>query len=291
MKHINNTGDQDWKKEQEDFFRQVKTPFEDDSTAIWEKLSTQIDEQDAAKHQPTAQETKVVSIFRLRNIAAAACVLLLAGIGFMKFYTVDIITTNGQQLAHTLPDGSVVQLNAQSNLNYAPYWWTFDRSIKFEGEAFFKVEKGQKFRVISSLGSTQVLGTQFNILARGETYKVYCTEGKVEVRASGGKQILKPNQLAVLENKGLKRENDVPENKAIAWTQQKFNFMGSNITFKDIIEELERQYDVELQYDPALVNTSRGGAFDKPATIEECLDKLDIQFTKIQEGKYKLSVE
>ena len=80
----------------------------------------------------------------------------------------------------TLPDNSIVTLRGGSELSYAPYWWFADRSLQFEGEAFFDVEKGSSFTVQSDNGVTQVLGTSFSIYANDENYEVFCKTGKVK---------------------------------------------------------------------------------------------------------------
>jgi len=62
----------------------------------------------------------------------------------MRFYTQTITVPKGHHLVAQLPDGSTVDLNADTKLSYHPYWWRFARTVNFEGEGFFKVKKGKK---------------------------------------------------------------------------------------------------------------------------------------------------
>ena len=143
------------------------------NSSVWEEL-------DALAIQHPVE--KVRYDFRIIQWSIAAVFVLFLGIsGFFRFYSKTITTQAGSHLAMSLPDGSKVNLNAQSTLTYHPYWWRFERKVTFEGEGFFEVEKGKRFSVISKLGTTQVLGTTFNIFSRNDVYRVTCISGSVKV--------------------------------------------------------------------------------------------------------------
>ena len=61
----------------------------------------------------------------------------------------------------TMPDKSVITLNADSRLSFVEGNWMNNRSVSLEGEAFFDVKKGTKFEVNSEVGKVTVLGYQF----------------------------------------------------------------------------------------------------------------------------------
>ncbi|MBN2775257.1 MAG: FecR domain-containing protein, partial [Prolixibacteraceae bacterium] len=145
-----------------------------------------------------AKVDKKVRKLGIRQLSIAASIAILIGIGsFMRFYRVDYSTIAGEQLTVNLPDGSVVDLNGQSSVKYNPYWWKVNRTVKFEGEGYFEVEKGKYFSVVSNNGITTVLGTSFNIYSRDENYEVNCLTGKVQVEVLNGlKEIIYPNQQA-----------------------------------------------------------------------------------------------
>ena len=73
-----------------------------------------------------------------------------------------------------------MMLNAASRLQYHPYWWRFERQVKLEGEVFL-VKPGTLFKVVSEKGTTEVLGTEFNIYSREKNYSVFCQSGTVKV--------------------------------------------------------------------------------------------------------------
>jgi ferric-dicitrate binding protein FerR (iron transport regulator) len=57
-------------------------------------------------------------------------------------------------------------LNAASKLSFNEKKWADQRALTLEGEAFFKVQKGQTFSVNTTAGVITVLGTQFNVKER-----------------------------------------------------------------------------------------------------------------------------
>ena len=166
----------------------------------------------------------------------------------MRFYSQTINCPAGEHVFATLPDGSLVKMNANSNIKYYPLWWTFSRTVNFNGEALFKVKKGEKFEVISKNAKTIVLGTEFNIFSRNSDYQVSCLSGKVKVIASTTKDkvILVKNQKAELKTNGsiiLHKNEKVKEN--ISWVNNKFFFTSTPIN--KVFNEIERQYGISIK--------------------------------------------
>jgi len=170
----------------------------------WEKSKDQLwEEMEGKLESYPLRPTKLIYL-QLKRLAVAAVLLILAGIpSIMLLYTKTIDNSTGKQLSIILPDDSKVTINTQSSLSYKPLIWNISRTVKFEGEAFFNVQKGKKFEVVSKKGQTVVLGTQFDIYSRNNEYNVTCVSGKVKVIGSahqssviiiaGQKAILKPD--------------------------------------------------------------------------------------------------
>lgn len=119
----------------------------------------------------------------------------------------SIVTQAAEQRQITLPDGSQVHLNYQSNLRYqtADYGQT-ERRVYLEGEAFFEVLRDEKrpFIVETQKLTTRVLGTSFNINTQDNQYAVTVASGRVEVqstRSEGNEKVsLTANQQATLDS-------------------------------------------------------------------------------------------
>ena len=227
--------------------------------------------------------------------SAAAVVLLLLGLSlFMKFYTQTVFSKPGEHITHLLPDGSVVELNADTKLEYHPYWWSISRTAELEGEAFFEAEHGSKFTVYSKNGTTEVIGTEFNIFASGNNYDVFCKSGKVKVKSTETdiKFIIKAGQAAHIDNTRKEgKKFDANAEDIVYWKENKFNF--KNETLKNVFEELEKQYGVSIKYDPEIeINSTYTGYFKKAEKVEQSLNLIcksfNFTFVKVKEKQYKV---
>jgi len=209
----------------------------------------------------------VKSIFHNRRsilalLAAASVILILVftmGITFNK----QVNTSIAQQTTESLPDGSNIVIGADSKVSYSPKKWKDTRDVKLEGTAFFKVQKGKTFTVKTELGSVTVLGTSFNVTARKSTFEVICKTGKVSVKAASKNSdevILLPGDKVVLNNEALVfTSSKVNQKKEILWLDGVFTFEKN--TLAEVVEELERQFDVDVTVSEELLSTSYTGFF------------------------------
>ncbi|HSH19809.1 MAG TPA: FecR family protein [Draconibacterium sp.] len=283
MEQINNI--EQISTETERLFSGAKVEWSKSKELIWENNFDEL-----------FQETKVKKVNFNKHIiklSIAASFLLLIGIGsFGWFYSKTIVSPRGTHLTASLPDGSTVELNAESSLKYYPYRWAVDRNVKFEGEGFFEVQKGKKFTVESQFGETSVLGTSFNIYSRDETYRVLCLTGKVGVEASSKESvILNPNQEVIIKSGKVFKQNDniIPENT----TSWRFNqFLYTAAPFKEVIKEIERQYGISISSKENL-NDLISCNFQKGPNVEEILSvvckPLGYNFTKASEKQYLIT--
>ncbi|WP_321996920.1 FecR domain-containing protein [Draconibacterium orientale] len=271
---------------EKDFFGRGKINWEKSEADVWNELQVKMDKNPAKE-------------VHLRNSwvqwAAAAVVLLILGFGaVISSWQKTIECRPGEHLVAALPDGSSVDLNAASKLVYNPLKWKWERKLKFEGEGFFNVEKGSTFIVESNNGTTQVLGTSFNIYAREENYRVTCLTGKVQVTSPGNeKVILLPQNHVELEAGKLVVTKLFESEKAISWKQNYFYFAGRPL--KEVIDEIERQYAVTIKLDPELNNRNFGSNFSKQHSVEDVLDfvckPMNLKFEKQANNVYIVTAE
>ncbi len=275
--------------EHDDFLTKVEIPFAKSKDEIWGIISDKLSDRPHIK-----SKTKVISMIWFKVSAAAIVILLIGTSLFLKFYTKNFHCNKGEHISQVLPDGSVVEMNAESSISYHPYWWNFDREVTFEGEAFFEVERGKKFKVLSENGITEVLGTGFNIYARNNDYKVYCETGKVKVSSTKTNVdfIISPGEIVIIdnENKLGKVENIKAEN-ILSWKNNKFIFTSELLT--EVFEELERQYNVSIITD--LENPDDyiyTGYFTKDVSVKSSLNfickSFNFTFVKLEKNKYKV---
>jgi ferric-dicitrate binding protein FerR (iron transport regulator) len=271
-------------EEQLKLFENMEVPYKRTKKEVWKVMSKKMVEPPVRKIIP----------LNLTKWVAAAVIIIASTLGFMRFYTTNVCAENGEHLAYTLPDNSIVRLNAGSSIAYAPYWWRFKRALSLDGEAFFEVEKGSRFVVNSALGYTEVLGTSFNIYARDTVYHVFCKTGKVGVHATCSDQsiMLSPNEKGMLRNNVLTKGIEVNEKSTMGWINDQFYFNDVNLV--RVLEELERQYSVKIEFDNKLLRGKNySGFFTKEKNIQTVLEiaaaTLDLNLTQINRKTYRIT--
>jgi len=167
----------------------------------------------------------------------------------------EIRNPNGKRSRVTLPDGSVIFLNAASMIKYEKSFDAAVREVYLEGEAFFDVEHDQSrpFIVKSGTVNTTVLGTSFNIRAFKDDGKVAVTvqSGKVGVTLSrDGSQkflqyLLPGQQLDINAVNGDYSFNTLNASNAAAWKDSKIVF--DNKPLDEIALTLERWYNIKVE--------------------------------------------
>lgn len=152
----------------------------------------------------------------------------------------------GEQKEAQLPDGSTFALNAESRLVYDAKNWENNRNLKLEGEAFFDVQKGSTFEVMTPNGTIQVLGTQFNVRSRKAILDVQCKSGKVAVLNKQGKTLatLTASQAVRVQTNKISEQWQLSSPEQADWTKGIFSF--KNVPLTEVMEELERQFNISF---------------------------------------------
>jgi transmembrane sensor len=196
-------------------------------------------------------EVKTIPIFKIVLRVAASLLLLIAAGGSIwiwGFGEVTIYSPKGQHITQVLPDSSRIQLNADTRITYNKVLWFINRKVYINGEALFKVKKGSKFDVIADLATTSVLGTTFDVYARNGKVKVSCLEGRVSVKNNNSNE--KVILTAGLHTQAIKNKLTSPtctiKNDEVAWTFGEFYF--NNTPLREVLKEIERQFNVEISY-------------------------------------------
>lgn len=227
---------------------------------------------------------------QLKNIAlvvsgmAASLLILLS----LTFYTnlfsnsdaaIAMTTTYGSRSEVTLPDGSIVKLDAGSNLKYHFDKVSQTRKVDFSGEAFFEVAKSKKPFVVQTPNGlkVKVLGTKFNLSNYPEDRLAQTSlfEGKVELSQNGSPSLmLNPGQIATLD----KNSNEIKYTRGeishtISWMQNKLYM--DNMSLQEVCIRLERWYDVNITLkDESLGEKIHYTGVLKEQTVLDVLDAL-----------------
>ncbi len=184
-------------------------------------------------------------------------------------------TQRGQKKKITLSDGTIVFLNAVSQLHIAADFNNKQRNVYLTGEAFFEVGHDPKkpFIVHTGTYSVNVLGTKFNVRAyptepNSETTLI---EGSVIIQATDantGSIELKPLQKVTFKLPEKPKQQPAPQSTSTdadahieivtftegkpadmaetAWTENRL--VISERKFFELKNDLERWFDVEIEF-------------------------------------------
>jgi ferric-dicitrate binding protein FerR (iron transport regulator) len=260
-----------------------------------------------AIEQAIQQEAPVYQTHWKRNVLVAASILLLisAGIWFIKSSAnndTNLYKTAFAQIKHiTLPDGSKVTLNANSELKLSADWSDKgERQVWLNGEAYFEVEKKpathQKFVVHTNDIDVEVLGTKFNVNTRHAKAIVSLEEGKIKLSLHGEvRKVLqqkikeeviemKPGEVVKLDTaSGIKLLAEPNINFHSGWVRNEFHF--NNTSLKEISGMINDVYGYSLEVtDDALLQRSISGDL-RAANLNELVEVLQLTF------KLKMTVE
>ena len=195
----------------------------------------------------TAQGPKVIRLHPAKyimRIAAAVTVLFAASYFYIASLNETVSTAYAEHTEVMLPDASEVLLNAGSKLSYSEKNWDQERKLSLEGEAFFKVAKGEKFTVITEDGSVSVLGTQFNVESRKGFFEVTCYEGLVSVSYQGTERKL-PAGTSFMVLNGAIMPSEAPVTSAPSWVNNESAFKSMPLSY--VFDEFQRQFNIQVE--------------------------------------------
>lgn len=165
-----------------------------------------------------------------------------------------VATAVGEKASVVLPDGTKVQLNAESELRYNPSDFAgSERQINFKGEAFFDVAKqhGNSFSVKGMDFDVRVLGTKFNVTAYDKSTEVVVSleEGSVEFVNSKNNErmLMKPGDISLLDRitGSLKKQTETLVADNMAWMRNELVFNQAQLP--QVLDSLSRYYGVSFK--------------------------------------------
>lgn len=232
----------------------------------------------------TGGSAKVVRMTWLKPLLQIAAVLLLLAGSIFIFLSnrptvVSTLASGKTELF--LPDSSFVALNAVSKVTYHEKGWQDNRHIALEGEAFFRVAKGSRFDIETTAGIVTVLGTQFNVIVRHNFFEVLCYEGLVQVNVNSGEKMVKLDRgkrFRIIKDVITADEPHTTE-AFPAWLAQESAF--ESVPLAEVLEELERQYNVDVMTKDVNVNQVFTGRFahsDINLALKSVSIPLDLDF-------------
>ncbi len=202
-------------------------------------------------------------------VSIAAIFIVTIGLYF-TFFAASMTTVTSmahQKTTITLPDQSVMTLNAGSIAKYTEKDWDTQRNITLDGEAYFKVSKGKTFTVATSVGTVTVVGTEFNVKQRANYFEVICYEGLVRVNTE---ELPAGHTISIINGIQTRKKTTAIQPD---WTVNRSVF--TSVPFQHIIAEFERQYNVTIVADAVDQSTVFTGTFTH-TNIKTALQSITI---------------
>ncbi len=225
-------------------------------------------------------------------IAAGILILITGTIWlFQMSNTPTVVNTKyGEQQTLKLSDGSIVRMNANSQMVFDEYWPEgADRKIWLKGEAFFKVEKkletNQKLKVITDDLTVEVLGTTFNVNSKENATSVYLVEGQIRLHFNAMDSILTMNPgdfITYSESKGeiTLRHKQSPDLHT-SWKDGVLTFRNTRL--RKVLQKIEAIYGVEFK----VINESD---YDRVINFPLPIDELETALSILEKTVADLEV-
>jgi len=205
------------------------------------------------------------------SLRIAASIAIVLGLSISAIYIIGhthIQTKLAERKNIILPDGSQVEMNSASDIHYNRYLFALNRNIELEGEAFFQVQKGSSFKVISPNAKIEVLGTSFNVKSRNLKTEVYCKTGKVKLSCPEGKShILVPGQKASVTETHLSKYTEKAKHSNIHWRNDEYYFSAERL--EKVFEEIRINYDIQFQLSKKIEGRTFSGHFPKQSLSDD----------------------
>ncbi len=236
--------------------------------AEWKILQSTLKQSDKA----------ITRTFTLRPILRiAASILIIIGLsysGWLFYNNKSVQSPIAETNSITLPDGSLVTLNAASKLTYTKVGWDKRRVVSLNGEAFFEVTKNPRipFIIRANGAEVKVLGTSFNVKAykNDSIVEVTVKEGVVSVyehRREDKNLIITKGEKAIFNNieKTIIKQTNEDKN-VIAWKTRTMVF--ENDSLQDVVKTLQNVYHIGILIQSPEI---------KHCTITTIFDNKDIE--------------
>lgn len=199
-----------------------------------------------------------------------------------------ISTPRGRQFRLQLADGSRVWLNAASSIRYPVVFNNNDRQVTVSGEVYFEVAKDVRRPFVVNVDQkmkVEVLGTHFNINSYVDegTIRTTLLEGSVRVSSGSQQSTIRPGQQASLAHSGsapFEVADGVDLNKIMAWKNGQFDF--NNASLREVMRQLERWYDITVEYAPGVGEFEFVGKMDRGLTLQDVLKGLEMAEVKFE---------
>ncbi|MGV3763155.1 FecR family protein [Parapedobacter sp.] len=209
--------------------------------------------------QTEAHSSKPIRFIRKPSFlvaASMAMVLTIAGALYLHQPKATARTAYGQIDSLRLADGTLVVLNANTEVHWPKdFMGGAKREIWIDGEAFFSVAHvAEKPFIVHTSGGMDVtvLGTAFNLNARGAEARVVLSKGRIKATYKDDEQFLLPGEMLSLAGGDQRLQKGTTDTLYHAsWRHHLLAF--KNEPLAQVAKTIHDRYGLQVQFeDPAL---------------------------------------
>ena len=193
----------------------------------------------------------------------------------VESFATHIETGKGERSKLTLPDSTVVWLNACSSISYDQDFGKQTRTVNMRGEAYFNVRKdaSKPFLVCTESLNYRVTGTSFNLYSfeNENIESLVLVEGAVTLVFGNKTAEIRPGEIIEFDKTAGKiNRRQINTYNKTGWRNGDLLFEEMN--FEDLTKRLERIYNVSFVFENEKVkNDSFGGTFRHYDSLETIL--------------------
>jgi len=207
-----------------------------------------------------------ISFMRSTFMRIAAVALILLSLGTAAIYMnnsgylskkITVLAGNDQKnVLVSLPDGSKIYLNRNSEFSYRKSFGKKGRDVKLTGEAFFEIspDKSKPFIIDAGKAKVKVVGTSFNVITnnRESAVEVFVKTGKVLVSDNSGSQSIQldPGFVGTVNSKAAAKVLNTNPNY-LSWNTGYLDYSGQKLSV--VFKDLKRVYDMDIIADDSLI--------------------------------------
>jgi transmembrane sensor len=221
----------------------------------WNKVYSRLNENELIKNERPARIIFMRPV--LMRVAAVALILLCIGSaavymnnsGYFSKNITALAGNDQKNILVSLPDGSKIYLNRNSELIYRSNFGNRGRDVKLTGEAFFEIapDVSKPFIIDAGKAKVKVVGTSFNVITnnRDSAVEVFVKTGKVVVSDNSGSQTIQldPGYVGIMDSKTSgKTVNSDPN--YMSWNTGLLVYTGQKLDV--VFNDLKRVYNIDI---------------------------------------------
>jgi transmembrane sensor len=218
-----------------------------DENAAWQRFKTRINQ---PKGKGVVKKLMPEVWFRI-----AALFILIVGAAYFGYKLLNekpvenrVVASKQTTLTDTLPDGSIVTLNKNSELDFPSQFKSDTRTVALKGEAFFNVtpNKEKPFIIQVNDVSIRVVGTSFNVRSVEGVTEIIVETGVVQVMRRNKMVELRPNEKLKIAEQDTALVKDTVQDKLYNYYRSK-KFVCDGTPLWKLVEVVNEAYDAHIE--------------------------------------------